>query len=125
MASFPSYLLFLSLLLSFSFSQTLTLASSVEQLSLKTDPCPASSDGSGSGSSCPVSCFRPDPVCGINGVTYWCGCAEAACAGVVVAKKGFCEVTDGGPGPVSGQALLLVHIVWLFVLGFAVLFGFL
>ncbi|KAJ4767189.1 Serine-type endopeptidase inhibitor [Rhynchospora pubera] len=123
MPSFPSCLLFLSLLLSFSFSQTFTLASSVEELSLKTDPCPALSDGFGS--SCPVSCFRPDPVCGINGVTYWCGCPEAACAGVVVAKKGYCEVTDGGPGPVSGQALLLVHIVWLFVLGFAVLFGFL
>lgn len=69
---------------------------------------------------CPVKCFRTDPVCGADGVTYWCGCAEAACAGVPVAKLGFCEVGNGGS---SGQALLLVHIVWLIVLGFSVIFG--
>ena len=73
--------------------------------------------------SCPVKCFRADPVCGVDGVTYWCGCADALCAGVKVAKLGFCEVGNGGPGPLSGQALLLVHIVWLIVLGFSVLFG--
>ncbi|XP_058105156.1 uncharacterized protein LOC131248737 [Magnolia sinica] len=73
--------------------------------------------------SCPVSCFRPDPVCGADGVTYWCGCADAICAGTRVAKLGFCEVGNGGNGLVSGQALLLVHIVWLIVLGFSVLFG--
>ncbi|XP_041014980.1 uncharacterized protein LOC121257806 [Juglans microcarpa x Juglans regia] len=73
--------------------------------------------------SCPIKCFRPDPVCGVDGVTYWCGCHEALCAGVKVAKFGFCEVGNGGPGPLSGQALLLVHIVWLIVLGFSVLFG--
>lgn len=73
--------------------------------------------------SCPVRCFRTDPVCGADGVTYWCGCAEAACAGVRVAKLGFCEVGNGGHGLVSGQALLLVHIVWLIVLGFSVVFG--
>ncbi|KAF3330671.1 hypothetical protein FCM35_KLT04025 [Carex littledalei] len=123
MPSFPCYLLFLSLLLPFSLSQSVTLGSSIQQLTQDADACPALSDGTGS--SCPVNCFRPDPVCGTNGVTYWCGCPEAACAGVQVAKKGFCEVTGGGSGPVSGQALLLVHIVWLFVLGFAVLFGFL
>ncbi|MCE5166010.1 hypothetical protein HAX54_014004, partial [Datura stramonium] len=39
--------------------------------------------------SCPVKCFRPDPVCGIDGKTYWCGCADARCAGVRVAKLGF------------------------------------
>ncbi|KAM3729575.1 hypothetical protein ACB098_12G022800 [Castanea mollissima] len=72
---------------------------------------------------CPVKCFRADPVCGVDGVTYWCGCADALCAGVKVAKLGFCEVGNGGPGPLSGQALLLVHIVWLIVLGFSVLFG--
>ena len=73
--------------------------------------------------SCPVKCFRTDPVCGVDGVTYWCGCAEAACAGTKVAKLGFCEVGNGGSAPLSGQALLLVHIVWLIVLGFSVLFG--
>ncbi|KAG5052704.1 hypothetical protein AAZX31_02G207700 [Glycine max] len=73
--------------------------------------------------SCPAKCFRADPVCGADGVTYWCGCAEAACAGVEVAKFGFCEVGNGGSAPIPGQALLLVHIVWLIVLGFSVLFG--
>jgi hypothetical protein len=86
------------------------------------DPCAVSvSNGSGDAPFCPVRCFRPDPVCGADGVTYWCGCPEAACAGARVAKRGFCEVG----APVSGQALLLVHIVWLFVLGAAVLLGFL
>ncbi|OIS99386.1 PREDICTED: uncharacterized protein LOC109231803 [Nicotiana attenuata] len=73
--------------------------------------------------SCPVNCFRPDPVCGVNGVTYWCGCPDAQCAGVRVVKTGMCEVGNGGSGPVSGQALLLVHIVWLVLLGFVGLFG--
>ncbi|TVU19840.1 hypothetical protein EJB05_36015, partial [Eragrostis curvula] len=89
------------------------------------DPCAVSvSDGGVDARSCPVRCFRPDPVCGADGVTYWCGCPDAACAGARVAKRGFCEV-GAGSAPVSGQALLLVHIVWLFVLGAAVLFGFL
>ncbi|XP_061339216.1 uncharacterized protein LOC133285914 [Gastrolobium bilobum] len=74
-------------------------------------------------SSCPAKCFRTDPVCGVDGVTYWCGCAEAACAGAEVAKLGFCEVGNGGSAPLPGQALLLVHIVWLIVLGFSLLFG--
>ncbi|KAE9615177.1 hypothetical protein Lal_00048102 [Lupinus albus] len=73
--------------------------------------------------SCPAKCFRTDPVCGVNGVTYWCGCAEAACAGVEVSKLGFCEIGNGGSSSLPGQALLLVHIVWLIVLGFSVLFG--
>ncbi|OIW16533.1 hypothetical protein TanjilG_32204 [Lupinus angustifolius] len=73
--------------------------------------------------SCPAKCFRTDPVCGVNSVTYWCGCAEAACAGVEVSKLGFCEVGNGGSSSLPGQALLLVHIVWLIVLGFSVLFG--
>ncbi|KAK9093677.1 hypothetical protein Scep_025146 [Stephania cephalantha] len=73
--------------------------------------------------SCPVNCFRTDPVCGADGVTYWCGCADAHCSGARVAKLGFCEVGNGGSVPVSGQALLLVHIVWLIVIGFSVLFG--
>ncbi|XP_008784629.1 uncharacterized protein LOC103703528 [Phoenix dactylifera] len=95
------------------------------------DACPTVllSDGNSStsafSSSCPINCFRADPVCGVDGVTYWCGCPEAACAGVRVAKRAPCQVGNGGSGLVSGQALLLVHIVWLIVLGFAVLFGFL
>ena len=72
---------------------------------------------------CPVTCFRPDPVCGEDGVTYWCGCPDAACHGVHVAKLGFCNVGSGGNGLLSGQALLLVHIVWLIVLAFSVAFG--
>ncbi|XP_030539633.1 uncharacterized protein LOC115747566 [Rhodamnia argentea] len=73
--------------------------------------------------SCPVKCFRADPVCGVDGETYRCGCADAVCSGVEVTKLGYCEVGSGGPGPLPGQALLLVHIVWLIVLGFSVLFG--
>ncbi|XP_010919060.1 uncharacterized protein [Elaeis guineensis] len=97
------------------------------------DACPAGLPSGGnsstsvaaSSSSCPINCFRADPVCGVDGVTYWCGCPEAACAGVRVAKRGPCQVGSGGSGLVSGQALLLVHIVWLIVIGFSVLFGFL
>ncbi|XP_047333144.1 uncharacterized protein LOC124936672 [Impatiens glandulifera] len=74
-------------------------------------------------SSYPVKCFTTDPVCGIDGVTYWCGCAEAKHAGVRVRKRGFCDVGNGGNGSLSGQAFLLLHIVWLIVLGFSVLFG--
>ncbi|MBA0704329.1 hypothetical protein Golax_016594, partial [Gossypium laxum] len=73
--------------------------------------------------SCPVNCFRTEPVCGVNGVTYWCGCADAFCAGTRVAKLGFCEVGSGGSTSFSGQVLLLVHIVWLILLGFSVLCG--
>ncbi|KAL7108129.1 hypothetical protein ACP275_06G096100 [Erythranthe tilingii] len=80
------------------------------------DVCPLNSDAD----TCPVKCFRTDPVCGVDGVTYWCGCAEAHCAGARVKKFGFCEVGNGGP---AGQALLLVHIVWLILLGVFVLFG--
>ncbi|KAL6127470.1 hypothetical protein ACLB2K_070835 [Fragaria x ananassa] len=87
------------------------------------DVCPVVVKSPVQALSCPVNCFRPDPVCGVNGVTYWCGCREAQCAGVKVAKLGFCEVGNGGAAPLSAQALLLVHIVWLIVLGFSVLFG--
>ncbi|CAM0883149.1 unnamed protein product [Alopecurus aequalis] len=92
------------------------------------EPCAAPIDAAAAESAevalCPVRCFRPDPVCGADGVTYWCGCPEAACAGATVARRGYCEV-GAGSAPVSGQALLLVHIVWLFVLGAALLLGFL
>ncbi|CAM8999002.1 unnamed protein product [Rhodiola kirilowii] len=92
------------------------------ELSTETaEPCAAHQTTS---ASCPIRCFRADPVCGVNGVTYWCGCPEAACEGVKVAKLGYCEVGNGGSGPMTGQALLLVHIVWLIVVGFSVAFGF-
>ncbi|MED6185559.1 hypothetical protein PIB30_058327 [Stylosanthes scabra] len=74
-------------------------------------------------SSCPAKCFRTDPVCGADGITYWCGCAQAACVGAEVVKLGFCDVGSGGSAPLPGQALLLLHIVWLIVLGFSMLFG--
>ncbi|KAM7499850.1 hypothetical protein LguiA_024264 [Lonicera macranthoides] len=70
--------------------------------------------------SCPVNCFRTDPVCGVDGVTYWCGCPDALCSGTRVAKLGFCEV-ERNRG--SGQAFLLVNIVWLILLGISLLFG--
>ncbi|KAE8715542.1 putative Pentatricopeptide repeat-containing protein [Hibiscus syriacus] len=73
--------------------------------------------------SCPVNCFRTEPVCGVDDVTYWCGCADALCSGTRVAKVGFCEVGNGGSASFPGQALPLVHIVWLVLLGFSVLCG--
>ncbi|GFP93720.1 hypothetical protein PHJA_001516400 [Phtheirospermum japonicum] len=85
---------------------------------VENDLCPLNSKPE----ACPVKCFRPDPVCGVDGVTYWCGCADARCAGARVKKLGFCEVGNGGSGP-AGQALLLVHIIWLILLGVFVLFG--
>ncbi|KAK8688302.1 hypothetical protein V6N13_087072 [Hibiscus sabdariffa] len=44
---------------------------------------------------CSVNCFQTEPVCGVDGVTYWCGCGDALCAGTRVAKLGFCEVGNG------------------------------
>ncbi|GAV59319.1 hypothetical protein CFOL_v3_02850 [Cephalotus follicularis] len=74
--------------------------------------------------SCPINCFRADPVCGADGVTYWCGCPDAACAGVEVAKSGYCEIgSNGVAASLPRQALLLVHILWLILLGFSLLFG--
>ncbi|KAK4270512.1 hypothetical protein QN277_023541 [Acacia crassicarpa] len=73
---------------------------------------------------CPVKCFRTSLVCGVNGVTYWCGCAEAECVGTKVVKVGLCEVGSVGSTPLLLQALLLVHIVWHIVIGVSVFFGF-
>ncbi|KAJ4905212.1 hypothetical protein Rs2_19163 [Raphanus sativus] len=76
------------------------------------DVCSGVSDPGG----CPINCFRADPVCGangvsagfdpwqhgqmpwvikviktaLNGVTYSCGCPDAACHGVRVVKRGAC-----------------------------------
>lgn len=73
--------------------------------------------------SCPVKCFRADPVCGEDSVTYWCGCSDALCHGVRVARQGACDVGNGVGLSVPGQALLLIHIVWLMLLGFSILLG--
>ncbi|XVE58238.1 hypothetical protein DITRI_Ditri04bG0154100 [Diplodiscus trichospermus] len=115
-------LLLLLLLVPFSSSSTDGSQQKVSAIRLpsEADPCASSPRPN----SCPVNCFRADPVCGDDGVTYWCGCADAHCAGAKVAKRGFCEVgNNGGNGSLPGQALLLLHMVWLIVLGFSVLFG--
>ncbi|KAI8031552.1 hypothetical protein LOK49_LG01G01850 [Camellia lanceoleosa] len=119
-----------SLLLFFFFicalSVSLTVRSDYSDSSiirLPVDDAGALCAGTAPPPSCPVRCFRTDPVCGVDGVTYWCGCADALCSGTRVAKLGFCEVGNGGSGSLSGQAFLLVHIVWLILLGFSVLFG--
>ncbi|CAH8314632.1 unnamed protein product [Eruca vesicaria subsp. sativa] len=51
------------------------------------------------GDFCPINCVQEDLVCGANGVTYSCGCEDAACNGVRVVKRGAC---DAGNAP--GQA---------------------
>ncbi|XP_010468997.1 PREDICTED: uncharacterized protein LOC104749120 [Camelina sativa] len=81
--------------------------------------CPGGSDPGG----CPINCFRADPVCGADGVTYWCGCPDAACHGARVVKTGACDTGNAGSASVPGQALLLIHIVWLFLLGLSLLVG--
>ncbi|KAJ4950324.1 hypothetical protein NE237_027156 [Protea cynaroides] len=114
---------FLFSLLSLYFFPICSQADSSSRLHLPSEAAVDLCAGTSQSSTCPVNCFRTDPVCGVDGITYWCGCADAQCSGTPVAKLGFCEVGNGGSGPVSGQALLLVHIVWLIVLGFSVLLG--
>ncbi|KAM0945547.1 putative Kazal domain-containing protein [Dioscorea sansibarensis] len=92
----------------------------LDHTSTSDGPCPALSAGA---SSCPIRCFRADPVCGADGVTYWCGCPDAACAGVGVVHTGPCKAGSSSAGLVPREALLLIHITWLFVLGFSFLFG--
>ncbi|KAI3749124.1 hypothetical protein L6452_12724 [Arctium lappa] len=118
MSTPPSLMMMMMMMMMMIFSLFATVRSNPHFLRLpSSDVCPPDTLTPGS---CPVKCFRTAPVCGVNNVTYWCGCAEALCAGTRVAKLGFC---NGGSGPVSGQALLLVHILWLILLGFLVLFG--
>ncbi|MCO5591964.1 hypothetical protein L7F22_045957 [Adiantum nelumboides] len=75
---------------------------------------------------CPPSCFRPNPVCGTDGVTYWCGSVDAECAGVEVDYEGFCDFDSKGTG-IKGvlaiQSLLLVHMVWLMLAAFLLFLG--
>lgn len=73
---------------------------------------------------CNVKCFRADPVCGEDAITYWCGAAEAKCAGVEVAYKGYCDSRSGGAGKDgtrAAQSLFLVHLLWLVLAGFLVI----
>ena len=76
---------------------------------------------------CPPSCFRPNPVCGTDGVTYWCGLPDAECAGVEVDHLGFCDFGSKGTGSrgvLAVQSLLLVHMIWLMLAACLVLLGF-
>jgi hypothetical protein len=50
---------------------------------------------------CTINCFVPDPVCGENGVTYWCGEVEASCNEVMVAYDGECS---GGGGTCTSSS---------------------
>ncbi|CAM6013411.1 unnamed protein product [Sphagnum balticum] len=77
---------------------------------------------------CTVNCFRAAPVCGSDGLTYWCGAAEAQCAGVEVAHEGYCEiwkVSDevGSTGSHAAQSLQLVHMVLLLLAGLLIVGG--
>ncbi|KAK1415102.1 hypothetical protein QVD17_30873 [Tagetes erecta] len=119
--STPPILLLLILILTIAVAVSVT--ASPISIQLPSDVSTSLCSVSVTPGSCPVKCFRPDPVCGVDNVTYWCGCSEANCAGVSVAKVGFCDFENGGSDAVSGQALLLVHILWLILLGFFVLFG--
>ncbi|KAJ1701753.1 hypothetical protein LUZ63_001532 [Rhynchospora breviuscula] len=56
-----------------------------------TGPCPSGSQTATDSTTCTINCFRADPVCGVNGVTYSCGCPEAACNHVTVAYRGACR----------------------------------
>ncbi len=42
-------------------------------------------------SACQIACVAPDPVCGDDGVTYFCGEPDAHCNGAEVAFEGPCE----------------------------------
>ena len=39
---------------------------------------------------CAIDCIIPDPVCGTDGMTYWCGQQDAWCNGAEVAYDGEC-----------------------------------
>ena len=74
--------------------------------------------------SCPARCFRLNPVCGVDGQTYWCGAVDAGCAGVAVDYAGFCEfVSKGSLGGKALESLLLVHMVWLILTALFLLVG--
>ncbi|CAK9875517.1 unnamed protein product [Sphagnum jensenii] len=89
-------------------------------------PAVSGDEGSKKPASCTVNCFRADPVCGLDGTTYWCGAAEAKCEGVEVAHDGYCDIWEGGVGANglhAAQSLQLVHMVWLVLAGFLIVVG--
>ena len=43
---------------------------------------------------CELECLVSDPVCGLDGVTYWCGEAEAECNGIEVDYDRECGVAE-------------------------------
>ncbi|MDJ0787624.1 MAG: Kazal-type serine protease inhibitor domain-containing protein [Myxococcota bacterium] len=55
---------------------------------------------------CDVACFTPDPVCGADGQTYFCGEVEAHCNGTTVVAQGPCDGctddADCAPGESCG-----------------------
>nr|VDD09159.1 unnamed protein product [Brassica oleracea] len=51
---------------------------------------------------CPINCVQEDLVCGANGVTYSCGCEDAACNGARVVKRGACDASNAGSDSVRG-----------------------
>lgn len=68
-----------------------------------------------------------DSVCGGDGVTYWCGAAEAKCAQVEIAHEGYCDIYHGGTkaniGLHAAQSLQLVHMVWLGLAALLIMIG--
>ena len=89
----------LSLLLAQTLASSAPVPAAASASTESGDPCAAAvADGEADVPLCPVRCFRPDPVCGADGVTYWCGCPEATCAGARVARRGYCEVGSGMGG---------------------------
>ena len=53
---------------------------------------------------CEILCLVPDPVCGEDGNTYFCGKPDAACHGVEVAHEGECREPE--PPSVCGNGIL-------------------
>ncbi len=47
---------------------------------------------------CAIECFRYDPVCGEDGVTYGCGEPDAHCHGIEVIHRGECRLECGSEG---------------------------
>uniref|UniRef100_A0A0E0EVQ3 Uncharacterized protein n=1 Tax=Oryza meridionalis TaxID=40149 RepID=A0A0E0EVQ3_9ORYZ len=68
---------------------------------------------------CPVRRFCLDPVCGADGVTYWCCYPEAACAGTRVRHGAGTARVGLAQCPSPGMCY------WLFMLDTAIMLVFL